>query len=995
MTASDAPADPLAAGLAAIDALLAPGDDRTAARVAWADLAPDPRAALAAPGRLARALAAGPVARRALLACPAALADLGPDRDPPPRDRAAWLAWLAPALAGAADDAALARALRTARRRALVSLGARALADPDALSADLCAFTAACVDAALAGAAQALRPLYGTPRGLDGSRCEATVLGLGAFGAGELLLGAEPSLVFVYATDAGQTDGAGGLGREVSLNTYFSRLFALTVQILTAPGPEGPPLRLDLDARPEGRTGPLGNSLDGLERYYEAFGHPAERLAWVRARPVAGDLALGAEVLATLRPFVFRRHHDYAFADELAGLKAAVDALGARLGRQDGFHVGLGRGGLREIDFTLSALQLTWAGRLPELRAPDSATALARLSLAGLVTPAEAEGLRAAQRFLARVAHLLALSDDRGACVVPADPSARRRLAQLAMAPSPEVARGDDPLPAFELALSRHRHAVSAAFDALAAAGARPPEAEAAEAHACAVALTAAAGAEARDAALRELGFSDPALARARVDALARLPDGPFHPAALAQGGRLAHRLVAAATASGDPDAALGHTESLLRALRHRRAALEQLEQDPRRLRTLAGLFGTSHMLSRLLVRSPGLLERLVFDGSEPAVRSPAELAAALTREPGADGDWEAVLGAVRRFHQAEILRVGFFDLAGLLDPAAAARQRSELAELLVGRVLGAAARHLGAPALASAVGVVALGRLGARELGYAGELDLLFTHGEDVPADDAARLARRTLTGLTCATPEGTLYGLDARERPSGRRGPPCVTLAGLRARHAPEGPASAWERRSMLRARVVHGGAAVIAIVAAARAAAWGSSSAFDVAAEVAAARARLESAAELDPGVAREEAERLVALAQLTSSRASLVAANTVPQDGMSEFPAALAGLVALGRLPQAAASAVGSAWAALRELDERLHLVADRRSAGADPAGAEAIAPLPAAALLRLARRMGYGEAPGAEPGEALRVDLRRHRAAIADGYSQMIWSTRDD
>ncbi|PKN58471.1 MAG: bifunctional [glutamate--ammonia ligase]-adenylyl-L-tyrosine phosphorylase/[glutamate--ammonia-ligase] adenylyltransferase [Deltaproteobacteria bacterium HGW-Deltaproteobacteria-14] len=992
----------LASWLAVLDAgdVAVPADERTMVRHALDRLASEagPAAARAVPEHVVRVLAASTFLRRFLQRHPEAVVELG--ELPAVRDRAGWLTWLAPQLSAVEDDAALGRALRIARHRAMLQLTARELisGDPLATGADLAAFAAAILEVTLDAVARSLRPTYGVPRTASGEVCTPVVIGMGKLGGAELNYSSDIDVIFAYATDAGETDGAGGLGRRVDLHTYFSRLFAQVAQALSQQTDEGFVFRVDLDLRPEGRTGPICNSLEGLERYYESFGHAWERLAWIKARPVAGDLALGERIIAALAPFVFRKHLDYAFADEVAAMKGRIDALGARLGRQDGFNVKLGRGGIREVEFAVQTLQLTWGGKLPELRATDTRTALARLALAGLIESAEADALLGAYRLLRRVEHALQLADDRQTHLLPGDPGSRKRVAALA-----GFELDDGGLAAFEQALAQHRRQVRAAFEAV-VAGAAPEHATPAWTQAFAVAIDPDVADPAREDALRELGFLQAPLSRRRLDALVRRPDSPFHPRAIARGGALARKIVQAVAATADPDAAFGHMETLLRTLRHRKAALDQLEQDPRRLRTLTALFGTSHFLSRLLVRSPGLLDRLVFDGSEPAVRTAAEMAAALTAEPRVDGDWEDVLGAVRRFHQAEILRIGFFDLAGLIDTASVGRQLSDLADVILAKVLAAAAETLDEPDAAAGIGVIAMGKLAGRELGYSSDLDLVFVHAPAADSVAVTRLARRCITGLVCATPEGTLYEIDTRLRPSGTQGPLCVTAERLLGYHRGL-EAAVWEKQAVLRSRAVLGGPPVEALVATLRSDAMGALAGDPAAAgAVDAMRRRLLAVAgpfDLKLGLGGLiEVEFLVQYLQLTLDGDALDLARSGHAAGSRNAAEALRGLGELGRLDAARAAACGEAYAFVRQLENRMRLVQDRP--GAVQALLAADAPADGAAHaasdvahLRLARRMGYGEGPGARAEDTLQADLRRHRATIADCYSQTLRSTRND
>lgn len=979
-TPPDPPGAPPAAWADALDRaqLAYAGSERAALRLALervAAAATPAQLAAADPALAVRVLAASEALGRFLARHPDALAELAALR--PVRDASAWRESLASAVGDAPDEAILGHRLRLAHKRALLGTVARELVtgDPLATGADLAAFASAAVGLTLEHHARWLERELGAPLLADGAPCTPVVLGVGRLGGGELDPLGELDLIFAYASDQGRVTGG-----EVDLHTYFSRLFARVGATLATPTDEGVVFTLDLDRRPEGRTGALCNSAAGLERYYESFGHPGERLAWIKARPIAGDLALGERIVRSLAPFVYRRSLDDRFADEVAAMKRRHLARGARLVPKDGLHVVLERGGIREVELVVWTLQLAWGGKLPELRVADTPTALTRLALAGLIEASEADALSSAYRFLRRVEHVLQLEGDRSTQTLPHDRGARQRVAELLGFTAEEGG-----VAAFEQALTHHRRAVRASFDAIVGGSEKSADPQRDAAFLLIIDAEAAEGA--RLEAVGELGFHDAAATLRRVDALTRRPASPFHPRALARGGGLARRLIDAVTATPDPDAALAHIDALLSAIRHRGSAAEQLEQDPRRLRTLVSLFGTSQLLSRLLVRSPGLLERLVFDGSASPVHARAEIARLLAAEPGVDGGWEELLGAARRVHQAETLRVGFFDLAGRLDADAVGRQLSDLADAII-EALATRGGDAGDEPLA----IVALGRLGARELGYGAPLELIFVREAGADPARAARLARRLVTGLCVATPEGPLYELDARLHPGGGAGPLSADADELRAWYRAEPGVAA--RVGVLRARVVTGGAAARALVDSLRADALGAyaHAPAEAAGGVRALRERALQAAAGAPDLRSApgglgEVELLVALHQLTLRGDARAAARGGHDAGARHVGDALAGLGALGVVDARVASAVVAAYLFLRELEERLVIVQDRPDAGlsavlvASPAERERHA----AELHRFALRMGYGDTPGRSAADELLAHLARHRAIIAEAY----------
>ncbi len=979
---------------------------------------PTPPHDAALDARRARLQRQSPVAHRFLQRHPDGAADLA--ALPPVRTADAWTAWLVGAVLDVARGEAplarleaalkapspppLAERLRLARRRAYVSLIARELetADPLATGRDVAGLAAASLDVALTAATAELSARHGRPIKADGSACRAVVMGLGKLGGDELNLSSDIDIIYVYETDHGQTEG-GERGAPLDLHTYHARLFQRVTQLLHEQTDHGFVFRVDLDLRPEGRTGTICNSMDALEGYYETFGHAWERLAWIKARPVAGDHGLGEEVIRALQPFVYRRSLDPGLRYEIAAMKRRIDANAARTTRREGFDVKLGHGGIREIEFTVQTLQLVWGGRLPELRATGTVAALSRVAAAGLMDHAEAQALVAAYRFLRHVEHALQWGEERQTQWLPADGAERERV---------RAALGLDE-GAFEAILAEHRQRVRAAFEAIVEGIAPAPTDDAVEA---ALALLfesdpAVAALESRVAAATALGFEAGEGAVRAVDTLMRRPQSPFHFRVRARGdavGGLARRVLLASLASAAPDACLRHFEGFFRVVEHRQQALVQLAEDPQRLRVLANLFGTSHALSRVLIRSPGLIDRLVLDGHEPASRDRASLRALVAAEIALHGgDWEGTLAAVRRVHAAETLRIGFFDLAGLLETPQVTAQLSLLAEVIVEAVHAAARADVEARygAEVGDVGVIACGKLAGGELGYRSDLDLIFVHGADVEPHVATRLARAIITGLSCATPEGVLYDIDTRLRPSGNQGPLCISRPRFEAYHADE--AATWEKQAALRMRAIVGSPAVHALVETVRGRAIGALAAAPerAAREVAEMLERLRhTAPPEDIKLGRGgiiTAEFIVQFLQLTLAGDAAAAARDSGSAGSPAVTTALGGLEAAGAFGESAEPGLGlriaEAWSFLRRLENRLAVVQERPGESlrllADPTAATD--PGGAAALRRLSQRVGYGDAGSADaadptaPALALGADYCRHRATLAEAADTIL------
>jgi glutamate-ammonia-ligase adenylyltransferase len=693
------------------------------------------------------------------------------------------------ATVGATTFADFKRRLRLARRREVLRMGARELGwgTTAEVARELSAFADACLDAAVRFADAELRRELGSPVVDQGEPPPRfVVMGMGKLGGEELNFSSDVDVCYFYATDAGHVDVGDG-ERELTLHHYYSELSRRITAALEEPTGEGIIFRVDLRLRPESRNGPLCNSLAAAERYYETFGRTWERQAWLRARPCAGDLALGEELLALLEPFVYPRHADPRMLDDVRALRAQfrdpADG-GAGDGPDDtGFDVKLGAGGIRDVELVVQTLQLLYGGKHPDLRERNTPRALPRLVVAGLLSDREAHTLGDAYRFWRRLEHRVMIATGAQRHRLPARDDARATFGR---------AVGFADLASFDAAIRRTRAVVGAIAATFADAATGPLE-DATRL------LNPLLERPTLERLAAEAGFADPESAADALEiARARMPPA----------------FVAEAVASPDPNRALAHFRDL--ALNGSPGLLALLRAEPRLLRLLGTLFGTSDRLSDLLVRHPAMWEPLVA-GLGARVRTADELRALLAEErrlgDAEPGDEEADLRAVRRFQAQEILRVGLHDVAGTLDTPEISAQLSLVAEVCLAAaieiVMPALGKRHGAPR--TGLTVLALGSLGAREMRYGSDLDLVFLYGEDGESTTGvdhrewfARASQRVIGALEAMLEEGRLYHVDTGLRPSGSQGL-LVTSTGAFARYH-EREAAAWERVALLRARVVY---------------------------------------------------------------------------------------------------------------------------------------------------------------------------------------------
>jgi len=866
------------------------------------------------------------------------------------------------------DRAALQRRLRLHCRREMVRIGGRdliGLASVDDTVRELSVLAEALADAAVTLTRRRLEREWGAP--LDGP---FAVLGMGKLGGGELNYSSDIDLVFVYANDGEHPSGR--TNRET-----FVRLAEEATRAISEATGDGACFRVDLRLRPGGREGPVAASLGATVSYYESWGQTWERAAWLKARPVGGDRALGEALIAELEPFVYRRYLDFATLEDLKEMKRKVDASLGEAERQ-GRDVKLGRGGIREIEFWVQAHQLIHAGKDARLRVRPTLAALEVLTQAGYVLASQATELAAAYRFLRDVEHKIQIVWQRQTQRLPVDAGERQALARRL------GYRGPDAVREFEAVLAAHTTAVHASFERLFYGAEEAPRPVAER-------LLEQAHDPSTATELGRLGFADPETARAN---LVLLREGPPHAPASPRRRKtltqLAPALLGEAVESGAPDRALAHMATFINTVGARSSYLHLLVESPGVRRLLLRLFATSEFLSRYFLRHPELLDSLVRVDLVRVVRTPDELMAELAGRLAGAPDFEARLDGIRRFRHEEFLRIGIHDIEGEIEGVEVERQLTALAKVCLRAAVGLARdevtrRHAIPPsAPLGQLAVVGMGKLGADELNYHSDLDLIFVYDAGEPASwgehDAhamfTRLAQRTISALATSTTEGIAYQIDTRLRPSGNQGSLVTSLAGFEAYH--RSTAAVWERQALVKARVVVGPEALAARVQAAiDSAAYGRGLSAEEAEEVGRIRERMAQErggdADIKTGTGGVvDVEFAVQLMQLAHG-------HREPRLRTPRTRVALEALGTTGLLPAADVAALASGYAFLRALESRLRIERDQAPGTLED---------DRVALLALARRLRF-EGPDDVVVARLQAEHAAHRHAVRTAYLHVL------
>ena len=711
--------------------------------------------------------------------------------------------------------------LRRHKRRHVLRIGARdvlRLATVEETMREISALAEGSTEVALRHALARAAEEYGE---FDPSHpLRFTVLAMGKLGGGELNFSSDVDLVYLF--DGGTSGSTGGRRGSVSAQAWAARVAEIVTRALGERTADGLVFRVDLRLRPDGQNGPIVNSLPAAILYYEAWGKTWERAAMLKARPIAGDLALGEAFLAEMIPFVYRRYLDFATLEEIQDMKARIarEHSRARLERD----VKLGPGGIRDVEFIVQVLQLIHAGRDVRLRVRPTLEALRAIASAGIIDENEAEALAGAYRFLRDVEHKIQILHERQTQLLPADAEEERLLARrlglhLDVAEGTRESEADLPAETarFRSALARYRGAVTRSFEKLFF---EARERSGADEQTTALLQRLDDPVEARER-LGQMGFGDPERAlqnlRQLRDGSTSAPASPRRRRALLE---LAPILFSEVRRSTDPDLVLQSMGEFVSAVGARTSFLALLKENPATLRLLTGLFGSSRYLSNFFLRHPELLDSLVRADLAMVRKDLRVLERELASAVDTATDYESELDALRRFRNEEFLRIGVNDIQGVLDVFEVAEQLSDLAEACLRAALGIATR-----ALAERVGpfagrfaVVGMGKLGGRELNYNSDLDLVFIY--DGPAvaglslhERFTKLAQRLMAVLQVTTREGYAYKIDMRLRPSGSAGPLVSSLESYRRYH--ETSSALWERQALIRARGVAGDESLVAEV------------------------------------------------------------------------------------------------------------------------------------------------------------------------------------
>lgn len=646
--------------------------------------------------------------------------------------------------------------------------------------------------------------LHGQPIGADtGEAQELIVLGMGKLGGRELNVSSDIDLIFCYSED-GETQISSDQQRSLSNHEFFSRLGKKLIAAISEITEDGFTFRVDMALRPNGASGPLVASFSMLEEYFLVQGREWERYAWVKARALTGKAEHISALEKIIQPFVYRRYLDYGVIDSLRSMHGQIRA---EVIRQETRHpersnnVKLGRGGIREIEFLSQVFQLIRGGRDAALRDRSTRNTFRTLAEKGILEPAIVRKLLDAYTFLRNLEHRLQYLDDAQTHTFPAKEEDQLTISNMMGCTSTEELLGQ---------LRPHREFVADQFDSIF----KEKKKEAADG-VLAASLSEQDGAEILEAHLLAIGFQDAKEAAQRLMITWKSP----RIQALPETSRLKMVALINNALSMLARHTEGHLQTLHRlldfmdAIARRSAYLSLLTEFPYTLERVVRMMGASDWAAKFLTRHPILLDELLDESvlhQKPDWESfSKELQHQLEHQRG---DTERQLETLRELHHALLFRLLAQDLEGRVSVEHLADALSKLADIVVAATVQAAwetiaSRHCEKPKFA----VIAYGKLGGKELGYASDLDVIFLYDdENLEAPSSyAKLAQRFITWMTSHTPAGILFDIDIALRPDGASGLMVSSISSF-IRYQ-EKSAWLWEHQALTRARFCAGDAAI----------------------------------------------------------------------------------------------------------------------------------------------------------------------------------------
>ena len=709
--------------------------------------------------------------------------------------------------ADARDEAEMRRLLRKSRARAALVI---ALADIggswslDQVTGALTRFAEAALNAALnwllsdAARTGKLRSLDAGDPGRD---CGYTILGMGKFGAHELNYSSDIDLIVLYDPQTAK------LADGVDPSTFFVRLTKRLVVLLQDVTEDGYTFRVDLRLRPDPRATQVAISIEAAAIYYENMGQNWERAAMIKARPVAGDLALGREFLDRLIPYIWRKYLDFAAIADVQSLKRQIHAVkGHGTIAVRGHNIKLGRGGIREIEFFVQTQQLIAGGRNAKLRGRRTLDMLKVLEEAKWISPQAADELAGSYDFLRRIEHRIQMVADEQTQTLPEDEAPFESLARFS---------GFADAASFETKLRGTFELVQGHYAALF------KDAENLGTDAGSLVFTGGKDDPETLETLTRMGFKR----ASEIAAMIRSWHFGRYSATRSARARellteIMPALLTSLARSGDADQAFIAFDRFLAGLPAGVQLFSLLKSKSGLLDLIGTILGTAPRLAQELSHRPKVLDAVLDRGFFGSLPKAPEIAGLLAAAVPPETELDEAIDRVRVVAKEQAFRIGVRVLSETVSAADAGGAFSDLADVVLAHLHEAVTRKMirrHGRVIGGRSAVIAMGKLGGREMTAGSDLDLIliFDHDDKAEASDGkrpvwpsqyyTRLTQRLISAVTAPTAEGVLYEVDMRLRPSGNKGPVATSFASFTDYHRDH--AWTWESLALTRARVVAG--------------------------------------------------------------------------------------------------------------------------------------------------------------------------------------------
>ena len=624
------------------------------------------------------------------------------------------------------------------------------------------------------------------------------VLALGKHGARELNYSSDIDLTIFYDPERP------GLASADDAQQVAIGLVKGIVKLLNERNADGYVQRVDLRLRPDPGLTPIAMPVHAALGYYETVGQNWERAANIKARPIAGDIAAGRAFIKEMEPFIWRKYFDYGAIADIHAMKRQIYAVkGHDQITVPGHDLKVGRGGIREIEFFVQTQQLVYGGRRPSLRGARTLDMLAELSREGWVAPEAAAELDKAYRFLRDLEHRVQMVNDEQTQKLPKDEADLTSLARLAGLSRSEM---DKALVKQMRVVERHYARLFEAVPGLAS-------------EAGSLVFTGVEDDPETLNTLRRLGFQRPEMVAETVRGwhFGRRP-AVTTPRAREIVTELVPGLLEAFGNSSDPDGALLTFDNALQRMPAAVELFSILKNNDDLRRLFAEILGTAPRLSDIVASNPHVLDVLVDPEFVRGVSIEAtrpRIAPRLERET----DFELFLDRARELARAERFLLGTRVLSRVLPLSEAGHAHTAIAEtfldIVLKRTRSEFARQYGVIDGASMV-LLGYGKAGSREMTANSDLDLVVIYDAPadamsdgsralMPAEYFAKLTQRLISAISAQMRTGTLYEIDLRLRPSGRKGTVATSITGFTDYQTTE--AETWEHMALSRARVLAG--------------------------------------------------------------------------------------------------------------------------------------------------------------------------------------------